>query len=138
MFKCFDFIDNLLKKLNEAVEDDAPENNTEMKAEDAAEEMSNNEETEIEEGDTEEEMSSEPKQDPSQIADADAGVFVSPIAKANLANMMLKFLKDKKPDIIIPTQFETVTTENADAVIDFVKNTDVIVNDSFGDELNGI
>jgi hypothetical protein len=77
-------------------------------------------------------------QDPSQIADADAGTFVSPIAKANWANMMLKFLKNKKPDLIIPTEFETVTTENADQVIDFVKNTDIIVDDTFGDELNNI
>ena len=83
-------------------------------------------------------MESEAAQDPSQIADADAGTFVSPIAKANWANMMIKFLKNTKPDIIIPSQFETVTTDNADQVIEFVKSAGLMGDDEFGDELNNI
>lgn len=78
------------------------------------------------------------EQDPSQIADAEVGTFVSPIAKANWANMMLKFIKDNKPEIIIPTEFETVTTDNADQIIEFVKSAGMIGDDDFGDELNNI
>ena len=138
MFKCFKFIDNVLKHLNEATENPS-ENDVDMKEGDTTQETPDTEEqVEMEDSGSEEEMTSEPKEDPSQIADADAGVFVSPIAKANWANMMLKFLKNKRPEMIIPTQYETVTTENADEVIEFVKNTDIIVDDSFGNELNGI
>ena len=77
-------------------------------------------------------------QDPSQIADADAGTFVSPIAKADMANTMLTIFRNNNPDVMIPTEFETVTTENADQIIDFVKNAGKIGEDEFGDELNNI
>lgn len=83
-------------------------------------------------------MGGEAAQDPSQIADAEMGTFVSPIAKANWANMMIKFLKNTKPDIIIPVEFETVTTDNADQVIEFVKGAGLMGDDEFGDELNNI
>ena len=143
MFKCFEFIDDMLKQLNEAdempMEDDAAMGGEEGM--EGAEDPAAQGDMGMEEGgDMGGEAPAEgaAAQDPSQIADADAGTFVSPIAKANWANMMLKFLKNKKPDLIIPTEFETVTTENADQVIDFVKNTDIIVDDTFGDELNNI
>lgn len=148
MFKCFKFIDDMMRQLNEANE--AP-------AEDDVEISDNeNEPEETEDTDTEEdaiseegELSGEPtedgvpmgggaEQDPSQIADVEMGTFVSPIAKANWANFMLKFLKDNNPNIIIPTQFETVTTENADQIIEFVKSAGVISEDEFGDSLNNI
>jgi hypothetical protein len=66
------------------------------------------------------------------------GTFVSPIAKANWANMMIKFLKNTKPDIIIPAEFETVTTDNADQVIEFVKGAGLMGDDEFGNELDNI
>lgn len=83
-------------------------------------------------------MEGEAAQDPSQIADVGAGDFVSPIAKANWANFMLKFLRDNKPDIMIPTEYETVTTDNADQIIDFIKNAGMLSNDEFGNALNNI
>lgn len=141
MFKCFKFIDDMMKQLNEA---------DEMPMEDDAE--MGGEEAPMEDPDTEGDMGMEEgsdmggeapddgaaTQDPSQIADADAGTFVSPIAKANWANMMIKFLKNTNPDIIIPAEFETVTTDNADQVIEFVKSAGLMGNDEFGDELNNI
>ena len=141
MFKCFKFIDDMMKQLNEA---------DEMPMEDDAE--MGGEEAPMEDPDTEGDMGMEEggdmggevpaegaaAQDPSQIADADAGTFVSPIAKANWANMMIKFLKNTNPDIIIPAEFETVTTDNADQVIEFVKSAGLMGNDEFGDELNNI
>ena len=143
MFKCLQFIDEKLRQLNEA---------DEMPMDDDAEIGGEKEETTpTDDGMDGEEMSSEggemsetpveggeAQTDPSQIAGVETGTFVSPIAKANWANIMLKLLRNKNPEIIVPTEFETVTTENADAVIEFVKNTDVLVDDSFGDDLNNV
>ena len=142
MFKCFEFIDDMMKQLNEAdempMEDDASTGGEEVPTEDAAAEGDmgmEGGEAPAEGGATAE---GEAAQDPSQIADAEMGTFVSPIAKANWANMMIKFLKNTKPEIIIPSQFETVTTDNADQVIEFVKGAGLMGDDEFGDELNNI
>ena len=141
MFKCFKFIDDMMKQLNEA--DEMPmEDDAEMGGDEAAmEEPAAEEDMGMEEGgDMAGEVPAEgdAAQDPSQIADAEMGTFVSPIAKANWANMMIKFLKNTKPDIIIPVEFETVTTDNADQVIEFVKGAGLMGDDEFGDELNNI
>lgn len=142
MFKCFKFIDNMMKQLNEA--DEMPmDDDTEMGGDEAAmEDPAAEGDTEMEGGEAPTEggapMEGEAAQDPSQIADAEMGTFVSPIAKANWANMMIKFLKNTKPDIIIPVEFETVTTDNADQVIEFVKGAGLMGDDEFGDELNNI
>jgi hypothetical protein len=139
MFKCFKFIDDMMKQLNEAdempMEDDAEMGGDEAAMEDPAAEGDMGGEAPAEGGAP---MEGGAEQDPSQIADADAGTFVSPIAKANWANMMIKFLKNTKPDIIIPANLETVTTDNADQVIEFVKNAGLMGDDEFGDELNNI
>lgn len=141
MFKCFKFIDDMMKQLNEAdelpMEDDAAMGGEEAPMEDPDTEGDMG----MEEGGDmggEAPVQEDASQDPSQIADADAGTFVSPIAKANWANMMIKFLKNTNPDIIIPAEFETVTTDNADQVIEFVKSAGLMGNDEFGDELNNI
>lgn len=142
MFKCFKFIDDMMKQLNEAdelpMEDDAEMGGEEAAMEDPAAEG----DMEMEGGEAPAEggapMEGEAAHDPSQIADAEMGTFVSPIAKANWANMMIKFLKNTKPDIIIPSQFETVTTDNADQVIEFVKGAGLMGDDEFGNELNNI
>ena len=140
MFKCFKFIDDMMKQLNEA--DEMPmEDDAAMDSDEDTQDTDAEEDTPTEGG---EEMSNDvtaegdAEQDPSQIADAEVGTFVSPIAKANWANMMLKLLKNNKPDIIIPTQFETVTTDNADQIIEFVKSAGKITDDEFGDDLNNI
>lgn len=140
MFKCFKFIDDMMKQLNEA--DEMPmEDDAEMGGDDAAIDAAM-EDIDAEGGEAPAEggapMEGEAAQDPSQIADAEMGTFVSPIAKANWANMMIKFLKNTKPDIIIPAEFETVTTDNADQVIEFVKGAGLMGDDEFGDELNNI
>ena len=141
MFKCFKFIDDMMKQLNEAdempMEDDAEMGSDEAATEDPAAEGDMGME---EDSDMGGEVPAEgaAAQDPSQIADVDAGTFVSPIAKANWANMMIKFLKNTKPDIIIPAELETVTTDNADQVIEFVKSAGLMGDDEFGDELNNI
>lgn len=142
MFKCFKFIDDMMKQLNEAdempMEDDAEMGGDEAAMEDPAAEG----DMDMGGGEAPAEggapMEGEAGQDPSQIADAEMGTFVSPIAKANWANMMIKFLKNTKPDIIIPAELETVTTDNADQVIEFVKGAGLMGDDEFGDNLNNI
>ena len=128
----------MMKQLNEAdempMEDDAEMGGDEAAMEDPAAEGDMGGEAPIEGAPAEGGV----EQDPSQIADADVGTFVSPIAKANWANMMIKFLKNTKPDIIIPAELETVTTDNADQVIEFVKSAGLMGDDDFGDELNNI
>ena len=143
MFKCFKFIDDMLKQLNEAdempMEDDAEMGGDEASMEDPAAEGdmgAEGGEAPAEGGEAPAEGGAE--QDPSQIADADAGTFISPIAKANMANTMLTIFRNNNPDVMIPTEFETVTTENADQIIEFVKNAGKIGEDEFGDELNNI
>ena len=141
MFKCFKFIDDMLKQLNEAdempMEDDAEMGGDEAAMEDPAAEGDMGAEGGEEMG-SEAPAEGGAEQDPSQIADADAGTFISPIAKANMANTMLTVFKNNNPDVMIPTDFETVTTENADQIIEFVKNAGKIGEDEFGDELNNI
>lgn len=139
MFKCLQFIDEKLRQLNEAdempMDDDTAIGGEEEVTTPTDDEVGGEEAPEPEEsGD----MGGEAASDPSQIAGAETGTFVSPIAKANWANIMLKLLRNKNPEINIPTEFETVTTENADAVIDFVKNTDILVDDTWGDDLNNV
>ena len=143
MFKCFKFIDDMLKQLNEAdempMEDDAAMGGEEGM--EGAEDPAAEGDMGAEGGEAPAEgapMEGGAEQDPSQIADADAGTFVSPIAKANMANTMLTIFKDNNPDVMIPAEFETVTTENADQIIEFVKNAGKIGEDEFGDELNNI
>ena len=140
MFKCFKFIDDMLKQLNEAdeipMEDDAEMGGDEVMEDPAAEGDMGAEGGAEMGGEAPAEGGAE--QDPSQIADADAGTFISPIAKANMANTMLTVFKNNNPEIMIPTEFETVTTENADQIIEFVKNAGKIGEDEFGDDLNNI
>ena len=139
MFKCFKFIDDMMKQLNEA--DELPmEDDAEMDDDAAIDAAMEDIEMEGDKAHAEVDapMEGEAEQDPSQIADAEMGTFVSPIAKANWANMMIKFLKNNNPDIIIPVEFETVTTDNADQVIEFVKGAGLMGDDEFGDELNNI
>lgn len=143
MFKCLQFIDERLRQLNEAdempMEDDAAIGGEEETTTPTDDEMGG-EDMSSEGGDMSEAPAEggEAQTDPSQIAGVETGTFVSPIAKANWANIMLKLLRNKNPEIIVPTEFETVTTENADAVIDFVKNTDILVDDTWGDDLNNV
>lgn len=142
MFKCFKFIDDMMKQLNEA--DEMPmEDDAEMGGDEAATEEP------AAEGDIEMEGSEAPaeggapmeggaEQDPSQIAEVDNGTFVSDLGKAEIAKSLLKALTLAKPNDTIPVEFQTVTTENANDIIQYVKTMLQIDNDEFGDNLNNI
>lgn len=134
MFKCLQFIDEKLRQLNEA--DEMPDE--EMGGEEEAAPMDDmgGDEPPMEGDD---EMGGEdPAADPSQIADVDNGTFISDLGNAEVAKAMLKALTMAKPDEPLPPQFQTVTTQNADQVIQYVKTMLSIESDEFGDNLNNI
>ena len=136
MFKCIKFIDDMMKQLNEAdempMEDDAEMSDDEAATEDAATEG----DMDMEGGEAPAEGGAE--QDPSQIAEVDNGTFVSDLGKAEIAKSLLKALTLAKPNDTIPVEFQTVTTENANDIIQYVKTMLQIDNDEFGNELNNI
>ena len=134
MFKCFEFIDNMLRQLNEAdetpIEDDAEMGGDEAEGGDAGTEDPAAEGDMGAEGG--EEMGGEelpddggemsPEQDPSKIAEVDNGTFISDLGNAEVAKTLLKAVAKAYPNEIIPQQFEVVTTQNADDVIQYAKN----------------
>lgn len=139
MFKCFKFIDDMMKQLNEAdempMEDDAEMGGDEAAMEEPAAESDMGGEAPAEDGAP---MEGGAESDPSKIAEVDNGTFVSDLGNAEMAKTLLKALTVAKPNEQIPTEFQTVTTDNADAVIKFVKTMLAIDNDEFGKELNNI
>lgn len=142
MFKCFKFIDDMMKQLNEA--DEMPmEDDAEMSGDETATEEPDAEgDMEMEGGEAPAEdgapMEGGAEQDPSQIAEVDNGTFVSDLGKAEIAKSLLKALTLAKPNDTIPVEFQTVTTENANDIIQYVKTMLQIDNDEFGNELNNI
>lgn len=143
MFKCFEFIDDMLKQLNEAdelqmiseademsMEDDAEMGGDEAESGEAVAEEATPQEDMGAEGDAEmggDELSDDggemsPQEDPSKIAEVDNGTFISDLGNAEVAKTLLKAVAKAYPNEIIPPQFEVVTTENADNVIQYAKN----------------
>lgn len=120
MFKCLQFIDEKLRQLNEA--DEMPMDDDMSMEEGGGGDMGGGEEAPApEEGG---EMGGEAASDPSQIADVDQGQFVSNLGDAEYASIMIRALasnpafKDKIPQEFLNAQ----TTENAQQIIQFVKN----------------
>lgn len=118
MFKCLQFIDEKLLQLNEA---DEMSMDDDMDMEDGDDMSGGEEAPATEEGG---EMGGEAASDPSQIADVDQGQFVSNLGDAEYASIMIRALasnpafKDKIPQEFLNAQ----TTENAQQIIQFVKN----------------
>ena len=122
MFKCFKFIDDMMKQLNEA--DEMPMDDAEMGGDDAAmEDPAAEGDMEMEGGEAPVEgAESDPASNPEQIAEVDNGTFISDLGNAEVAKTLLKAVTKALPNEIIPHQFETVTTDNANAVIQYAKN----------------
>ena len=123
MFKCFKFIDDMMKQLNEA--DEMPmEDDAEMGGGDAAmEDPAAEGDMDMEGGEAPVEgAESNPASNPEQIAEVDNGTFISDLGNAEVAKTLLKAVTKALPNEIIPPQFETVTTDNANAVIQYAKN----------------
>lgn len=120
MFKCLQFIEENLRQLNEA--DEMPMDDEMSMEEGGGDDMGGGEEAPApEEGG---DMGGEAASDPSQIADVDQGQFVSNLGDAEYASIMIRALasnpafKDKIPQEFLNAQ----TTENAQQIIQFVKN----------------
>lgn len=138
MFKCLQFIDEKLRQLNEA--DEMPTDD-DMSMEEGGDNMGSGGQGGGEEAPAPEEggdVGGEEENDPSQIAEVDNGTFVSDLGKAEIAKSLLKALTLAKPNDSIPVEFQTVTTQNANDIIQYVKTMLQIDNDEFGNELNNI
>lgn len=123
MFKCLKFIDDMMKQLNEA--DEMPmENDAEMGGDEAA----------MEEPAAEGDMEMEGGEAPA----APAAPTEEDIASVEQARTLVKALSLANPKEQIPLEFQSITPENAQQVIQFVKTKLSINNDEFGTELNNI
>ena len=124
MFKCFKFIDDMMKQLNEAdemsMEDDAEMGGDEAAMEDPAAE-----------GDMGMEEGGDAPAAPAAPTEED-------IANVEQARTLVKALSLAKPNEQIPMEFQSITPENALQIVQFVKTKLSINNDEFGDELNNI
>lgn len=122
MFKCFKFIDDMMKQLNEA--DEMPmEDDAEMGGDEGMEDPAAEGDMDMEGGEAPVEGGeSDPAANPEQIAEVDNGTFISDLGNAEVAKTLLKAVTKALPNEIIPPQFETVTTDNANAVIQYAKN----------------
>lgn len=68
-----------------------------------------------------------PENDPNIQANPEAGSFVSSLTKAKYAELLLKaFTSPAQPKSAIPKEFLEPTTNNADAIIDFVANFETL------------
>jgi hypothetical protein len=128
MFKCLKFIDDMMKQLNEA--DEMPmEDNAEMGGDEAAmEDPAAEGDMGMEEGG---DMGGEAPAAPAAPTEED-------IASVEQARTLIKALSLANPKEQIPLEFQSITPENAQQVIQFVKTKLSINNDEFGTELNNI
>lgn len=132
-FKSLDYIDKILMRLNEAAEDDAAETDTEPEQdteddgatedEAAPEDETGGEDADM--GGAEEpqnEEAADPNNNPNNIPEPDKGTFISDLGKAEYANIMIKALMMTPPKGIPQEWLNSTNTNNADQIIDFVKN----------------
>ena len=122
MFKCFKFIDDMMKKLDESEmymisEADEPQDDVKP------EEGGNDEEADTDAADGE--QTEEPTNEETPMdANPDQGQFISELGDAQYASIMVRALasnpvyKDKIPQEFLNAQ----TTENAQQIIQFCKN----------------
>jgi hypothetical protein len=123
MFKCLKFIDDMMKQLNEA--DEMPmDDNAEMGGDEAA----------MEDPAAEGDMGMEGSEAPA----APAAPTEEDIVSVEQARTLVKALSLANPKEQIPLEFQSITPENAQQVIQFVKTKLSINNDEFGTELNNI
>ena len=118
-FKSFRFLDEYEKRLLKEAEGDENTEDTDATAE------SGNDGTEMPQDNTEISQESEgnPEGDPEMTPDVDEGIFISDLKKAEWTKMLLAALMTPKPTLSTISEDDmNVTTENADKIIQIVKN----------------
>jgi hypothetical protein len=123
MFNCLKFIDDMMMKLNEA--DEMPTDDAEMGGEEAPAQDAGAE------GDM-------PAKGGDMGGEAPAAPTEEDIVNVEQARTLVKALSLANPKEQIPLEFQSITPENAQQVIQFVKTKLSINNDEFGTELNNI
>lgn len=134
-FKSLDYIDKILMRLDEAAEDDAaetdatPEQDTDdNEAPEADDEAAPDDEAALDDEDMagaeepQNEEAADPNNNPNNIPEPDKGTFISDLGKAEYANIMIKALMMTPPKGIPQEWLNSTNTNNADQIIDFVKN----------------
>lgn len=136
-FKSFKFLEEYNRRIIKEAEE--LENETAEDTENAEESSENNEEnTQSNENGTEQPKGN-PEGDPEMTPDVDEGFFISDIKKAEWTKLMLQALMTPKPEEMeFDEDLLNVTTENADKVIQAIKNQIKIksVNNKLDDALS--
>lgn len=118
-FKSFRFLDEYEKKLLKEAEGDEDIQNTDAAPEGSDESAEMSQDGPEMSQDTEE----NPEGDPKMTPDVDEGIFISDLKKAEWTKMLLAALMTPKPTLSTISEDDmNVTTENADKIIQIVKN----------------
>ena len=118
-FKSFRFLDEYEKKLLKEAEGDEDIQNTDATPEGGDESAEMSQDGPEMSQDTEE----NPEGDPKMTPDVDEGIFISDLKKAEWTKMLLAALMTPKPTLSTISEDDmNVTTENADRIIQIVKN----------------
>lgn len=118
-FKSFRFLDEYEKKLLKEAEGDEDIQNTDATPEGGDESAEMSQDGPEMSQDTE----GNPEGDPKMTPDVDEGIFISDLKKAEWTKMLLAALMTPKPTLSTISEDDmNVTTENADRIIQIVKN----------------
>ena len=129
-FKSFKFLDDYEKKILTEAEDEDTQN-----IDDAAENNSENPEMSQESPEDSQAIEGNPEMTP----DVEEGIFISDLKKAEWTKLLLSALLTPKPTLTtISEEDMNVTTENADRIIQIVKNAIKLggTEDKLDSELN--
>lgn len=130
MFKCLQFIDEMIQRLDEELQiiseaDEMPMDEEMSSETENGDEMGGGETPAPEEGG---DMGGETPEAPTE----------SDIVNVEQARTLLKALSLAQPNEQIPQEFQAITPENAAQITQFVKAKLAINDDEFGTELNNI
>ena len=118
-FKSFRFLDEYEKRLLKEAEGDEDIQDTDATSEGSDESAEVPQDSpEMSQG-----VEGNPEGDPEMTPDVDEGIFISDLKKAEWTKMLLAALLTPKPTLsVISEEDMNVTTENADKIIQIVKN----------------
>ena len=123
-FKSFKFLEEYNRRIIKEAEELEDESTESTEDTENTEENSENNKDDVQSSESElEEPKGNPEGDPDVTPDVDTGIFLSDIKKAEWTKLMLQALMTPKPEAgEFDENLMNVTTENADKVIQAIKN----------------